>query len=126
MHPALRAAAERHLGLFSTAEALRIGYGASEIRALCRSGDWTRLRRGVLCTSADVAEAEASGRRHDLDCLALLLSLDRPTALLSHESAARVWRFPTPRTVEPVFRLTDPLQWRRSRLPDDPRAADVR
>lgn len=115
MHPALRAAAESHLGLFTTAEALRAGYGESEIRALCRSGAWVRVRRGVLIDAATMAASEAEGRRHDVDCLALLLSLDRPSALLSHASAARLWGLPTPRPVEPVFRLTDPVQWRRGR-----------
>jgi hypothetical protein len=115
MHPTLRAAAERRLGLFTTADAIRAGYGTSEIRALCRSGSWIRLRRGVLIAAATLAEAETSGRRHDVDCLAVLLSVDRPSAVVSHVSAARVWQLPTPRAVEPVFRLTDPVQWRRGR-----------
>ena len=62
-----------------------------------------------------MAAAEAAGRRYDVDCLAVLLGLDRPPALLSHTSAARLWELPTPRTVEPVVRLTDPVQWRRGR-----------
>jgi hypothetical protein len=115
MHPALRGASERRLGLFTTADAVRAGYGASEIRALCRSGSWVRLRRGVLIEAEAMAAAEAMGRRYDVACLAVLLSLDRPTALLSHASAARLWDLPTPQTMEPVFRLTDPVQWRRGR-----------
>jgi hypothetical protein len=115
MHPALRAAAERRLGLFTTADAVRAGYGASEIRSLCRSGSWLRPRRGVLIEAEAMVAAEAMGRRYDVDCLAVLLSLDRPTALLSHATAARLWDLPTPRTVEPLFRLTDPVQWRRGR-----------
>ncbi|MDK3256052.1 type IV toxin-antitoxin system AbiEi family antitoxin domain-containing protein [Blastococcus capsensis] len=106
---------ERRLGIFTTADALGAGYGASEIRALCRSGSWVRLRRGVLIDAAALAAAEATGRRYDVDCLAVLLSLDRPSALLSHASAARLWELPTPRTAEPVLRLTDPVQWRRGR-----------
>src|SRR5829696_9095714 len=99
MHPALRAASERRLGLFTTGDAVRAGYGASEIRSLCRSGSWLRLRRGVLIEREAMAAAEAMGRRFDVDCLAVLLSLDRPTALLSHASAARLWDLPTPRTL---------------------------
>ena len=63
VHPTLRAASERRLGLFTTADALRAGYGASEIRALCRSGSWVRLRRGVLAEASTMAAAEAAGRR---------------------------------------------------------------
>jgi len=57
MHPALRAASERRLGLFTTGDAVRAGYGASEIRALCRSGSWERLRRGVLIEAEILASA---------------------------------------------------------------------
>lgn len=62
-----------------------------------------------------LAAAEAGGRRYDVDCLAVLLSLDRPPALLGHGSAACLWELPTPRAVEPVVRLTEPVPWRRGR-----------
>ncbi|WP_324274688.1 type IV toxin-antitoxin system AbiEi family antitoxin domain-containing protein [Blastococcus brunescens] len=46
MHPLLRAVAERQLGLFTAADARRAGYEHGEIRHLCSSGTWVRLRRG--------------------------------------------------------------------------------
>jgi hypothetical protein len=113
MHPVLRARAESRLGLFTTAEARLAGYGHGEIRSLCATGRWVRLRRGVLVTAQDLASGEERGRRYPMDCLAVLLSLDRPTALLSHTSAARLWHLPVPRAAEPTIRLTDPAQWRR-------------
>ena len=113
MHPTLRARAETRLGVFTTAEAMRAGYGHGEVRALCRAGSWVRLRRGVLVTAADLAASERAGRRFDVDCLAVLASVNRRTALVSHASAARLWELPTPRTAESTIRLTDPLQWRR-------------
>jgi hypothetical protein len=113
VHPTLRARAETRLGVFTTAEALRAGYGHGEIRALCRSGSWVRLRRGVLVSAADLATSDRTGRHFDVECLAVLAGLTRPTALVSHDSAARLWEVPTPRTAVPTIRLTDPLQWRR-------------
>lgn len=115
MHPMLRSAAEARSGLFTTAEAKRAGYGPSEIRALCSSGRWVRLRRGVLMTAEDLAAGEEQGRRHRIDCLAVLVSLDRPAAAISHASAARLWGLPTPHPRDPIIRLTDPSQWRQGR-----------
>lgn len=115
MHPALRARAERRFGLFTTAEAIAAGYGHSEIRSLCTTGHWVRLRRGVLISAPDLAAGEQRGNRHDLDCLAVLMSLGRPTAFVSHGSAAHLWKLPVPRALDPTIRLTDPEQWRRGR-----------
>ena len=115
MHPVLRFQAEARFGLFTTAEARRAGYGPSELRSLCTSGQWVRLRRGILVTAEDLAAGEELGRRFSMDCLAVQLGLDRPTAALSHSSAARLWRLPTPRPGDPTIRLTDPLQWRQGR-----------
>jgi hypothetical protein len=113
MHPTLQSAAEARYGLFTTAEARRAGYGPSEIRSLCTSGQWVRVRRGVLMTAADLATGEQRGHRHRIDCVAVLLSLDRPTAAISHGSAARLWNLPMPRPADPLIRLTDPSQWRQ-------------
>jgi Transcriptional regulator, AbiEi antitoxin len=113
VQPTLRARAEARLGLFSTAEALAAGYDAGEIRALCRRGLWVRLRRGVLTTAESLAAQQAAGRRFDVDCLAVLLSVDRPSALVSHSSAARLWELPVPTAADTIIRLTDPQQWRR-------------
>ena len=115
MHPMLRARAERRFGLFTTAEAIATGYGPSEIRNLCATGRWVRVRRGVLISASDLAAGEQQGRRHDLDCLAVLMSLGRTTAFVSHSSAARLWRLPVPRSLDPTIRLTDTEQWRRGR-----------
>ncbi|MGZ4669988.1 MAG: type IV toxin-antitoxin system AbiEi family antitoxin domain-containing protein [Blastococcus sp.] len=113
MHPQLRAVAERRDGVITAADALRAGYGHPEIRQLLTSGRWIRLRRGVYIPAADLARAQESGRGHRVACLALLLALDRPTAAISHDSAARLWVLPTPRGRDDVLRLTDPTRWRR-------------
>jgi hypothetical protein len=64
-------------------------------------------------TATDLADGEAHGRRFAMECLAVLMSLDRRTAVLSHDTAARLWDLPVPRTLEPTIRLTDVEQWRR-------------
>jgi hypothetical protein len=115
MHPVLRSRAEARFGLFTTAEARLTGYGPAEIRSLCLTGQWVRLRRGILVTAADLAAGEEQGRRYRMDCLAVLLSLDRQTAVLSHASAARLWSLPVPHRLDPTIRLTDPAQWRQGR-----------
>lgn len=113
VHPALRHAAERRHGVFTTAEAIAAGYGTSEIRSLVVGARWVRLRRGVLIDAADLGRAEQEGRRHHVDCLAVLLALGRPGAVISHGSAARLWQLPRPRSADAVLRLTDPDRWRR-------------
>jgi hypothetical protein len=115
VHPVLRARAEQQFGLFTTAEAHLAGYGSSEIRSLCSTGRWVRLRRGVLATAEDLADGAAKGRRFAMECLAVQLSLDRPTAALSHGTAARLWGLPVPRSLDPTIRLTDAEQWRSGR-----------
>ena len=47
VHPILRAAAERQLGLFTAVDARRAGYRHPEIQLPCSTGRWVRLRRGV-------------------------------------------------------------------------------
>ncbi len=115
MHPTLRAAADRRLGLVTAVDARRACYSASEIRHLCSSGRWVRLRRGVYVPAGTLAEHEAQGRRHQVDCLAVLFALDRPSAVLSHATAVRLRGLPTPRNQPGVVRHTDPHQWRRGR-----------
>lgn len=115
MHPLLRAAAERQLGLFTAADARRAGYEHPEIRRRCASGTWRRLRRGVYVTAEALAALEQEGRRHQVDCLAVLLELSRPTAVLSHGSAARLWGWTVRRDVPGPIRLTDPTLSRRGR-----------
>lgn len=115
MHPLLRAAAERQLGLFRAADARRAGYQPGEIRHLRSCGAWVRLRRGVYITADELAMIDTARRRHRIDCLAVLLELQRRTAVISHESAARLWSFPVRRSPSRLIRLTDPTLSRRGR-----------
>ncbi|MGY1610294.1 type IV toxin-antitoxin system AbiEi family antitoxin domain-containing protein [Geodermatophilus sp. SYSU D00700] len=112
MHPVLRAAAERQFGLFTTVDARRAGYGHDEIRSLCSTGRWVRLRRGVHTTAERLGDLGA--RRHAADCLAALLFLDRPDTVISHGSAARLLGLPVWDGLDRTVRLTDPGQWRAS------------
>ena len=98
------------MGLFTAADARRAGYGHDEIRALRRSGEWVRLCRVVYTTAARLDGL--GGRRHGVDCLAALLSLDRPGTAISHGSAARLHGVPVRAGLDRTVRLTDPEQWR--------------
>jgi len=82
---------------------------------LCSSGRWHRLRRGVYVTAHDLARAQQDGRLHQLECLAVLIAIDRPAAALSHGSAARLWGFPQRRAGEDLIQLTDPSHGRTGR-----------
>lgn len=113
MHPALRRVADRQFGVVTAADARRAGYQHPEIRRLRSTGTWVQLRRGIYITADELADAERRGRRHDVDCLAVLLCLGRTTAAISHGSAARLWRLPVPDDLDPTIRLTDPALWRR-------------
>jgi hypothetical protein len=132
VHPLLRSAAQRQLGIITAVDARRAGYGHPEIRHLCASGAWHRLRRGIYISADDLVDAEQAGRRHQLDCMAVLLALARPTAAISHRSAARLWGFPRPRGDDGDIRLTDPGHGRDgrgfhvSRAPLDPGEVSLR
>lgn len=115
MHPVLRAAGERQLGLFTAGDARRAGYRHPEIQALCSTGRWVRVRRGVYATAEHLADIDRRGGRHRFDCYAVLLDLGRPTATISHVSAARLWGLAVRRGLDPLVRLTDPDLWRRGR-----------
>jgi hypothetical protein len=108
VHPLLRHAAQRQLGLFTAVDARRAGYEHPEIRHMCSSGRWRRLRRGVYIAAEHLAHAEENGQRHQLDCLAVLLAVDRPSAAISDRSAARLWGFPLRGSPGDVVFLTDP------------------
>lgn len=132
MHPLLRAAADRRLGVFTAADARRAGYDHPEIRWLCSSGRWRRLRRGIYIAAEDLDRLDEGGRRFHAECLAVLLALDRPTAVLSHHSAARLWGLPGGRSRDSRIRLTDPTHGRDGkgfhvvRGPLEPAEIDVR
>jgi len=113
MHPLLRAVAERQYGVFTAADARRAGYQHAEIRHLCCSGTWVRLRRGVYATAADLTAADARHGRHRVECLAVLRALRRPSSAVSHTSAARLWGLPVSRGTDSTVRLTDPEHYRR-------------
>ena len=61
VHPLLRARAEQQLGLFTAVDARRAGYEHAEIRTLCTSGRWVRVRRGVYTTPHVLVDA-STGR----------------------------------------------------------------
>lgn len=113
MHPELEAVAAQRLGVFTSREALRVGYREEDIRAELGSRRWTRLRKGVYVQTAVRAAATSRGR-HLLDAVAVLLSLD-PGPVLSHASAARLHELVVPRAVGDDVRVTDLEQWRRGR-----------
>ena len=113
VHPVLRSAADRRLGVFTAAEARLAGYPDSEIRSAASSGRWVRLRRGVDVTATDLIRLEERGQRHAVDCLAVLATLPGREAVISHTSAARLRGWPLRRGLERTVRLTDPVQWRR-------------
>lgn len=113
VHPDLQAIAAHRLGVFTSQEALRVGYREEDIRAELATRRWTRLRKGVYVQTA--LEAAASGRaRHLLDAVAVLLRLD-PGPVLSHASAARLHELEVPRSAGNDVRVTDVGQWRRGR-----------
>jgi hypothetical protein len=114
MHPLLHAAAERQLGLFTALDARRAGYSPGEVRHLLSSRQWVRVRRGVYRLTPATESSEDAATLHRLDALATLLALGRPTAVLSHATAARLLGVPVRRGFDRTIRLTDPEgQWRR-------------
>jgi hypothetical protein len=107
VHPQLGVAAARQMGVVTMADARRAGYAHSEVQRLCATGEWVRLRRGAYATSSAVS----GGSRHRSDCVAVLLALRRPSAAVSHASAARLLGLPVP-AGDDVVRLTDPTRSR--------------
>ncbi|TQN41062.1 putative AbiEi antitoxin of type IV toxin-antitoxin system [Blastococcus colisei] len=115
MHPILRARADQQLGLFTAVDAREAGYEHAEVRRLCRSGTWVRLRRGIYTTPDALDRARSASARHRIDCLAVVLELGRPTTVASHASAARLHGLPLRRDIAGTVRLTDADVWRRGR-----------
>jgi putative AbiEi antitoxin of type IV toxin-antitoxin system len=108
----VRVAAASWSGLFVTADLQAAGVTEREVRSAVRSGAWVRLRPGIFVTAADLATTEAGGRRRALDALAVSRSLSRPSAVLSHGTAAWLWGLPVPADLPPDVRLVDPHRWR--------------
>ena len=113
VHPLLRAAAERRLGVFTAADVRRAAYDHSEVRRLCSSGRWVRLRRGVYIAAEDLPATDDARARHAVECMAVLLHLGRPHTVVSHATAAALRGWPLPRDIGPTVRLTDPDRWRQ-------------
>jgi len=113
MHPELAAIAAGRLGVFTSQEAVRVGYRVEDIRAELGRRRWHRLRKGVYVEKPVVDGADPA-ERHLLDCVAVLLSLD-PGPVLSHASAARLHGIVVPRGAGAEVRVTDVEQWRRGK-----------
>jgi hypothetical protein len=115
VHPELRATADRQLGAFTAEDARRAGYRPDEIRTRLRSGEWTRLRRGIYIETRRALALRADPRMgHLLDCVGVLVALGG-APVLSHESAARLHRLEVPESASGVVRLSDEAQWREGR-----------
>ena len=113
MHPLLSAVAGSRLGVFTSQEALRVGYRVEDIRAELRARRWSRLRKGIYIRAHHLASADER-ERHLIDCVAVLLSLG-PGPVLSHASAARLHELILPWRHSSEVRLTADDQWRRGR-----------
>jgi predicted transcriptional regulator of viral defense system len=113
VHPLLSAVAANRLGVFTSQEALRLGYRVEDIRAELRTRRWRRLRKGVYIGTDRLVSAD-SRERHLIDCVAVLLSLG-PGPVLSHASAARLHGLILPRGHSSEVRVTAVDQWRRGR-----------
>ena len=112
MHPQLRAIAGSPPGVFTSPEALGVGYRDEDVRAQLGARRWVRLRKGVYIAADDVPAD--SGQRHLVDCLAVRLSLGAGP-VLSHASAARLHSLIVPRTDPGDVRVAAVGQWRRGR-----------
>jgi predicted transcriptional regulator of viral defense system len=113
VHPLLSAVAAGRLGVFTSQEALRVGYRVEDIRAELRTRRWCRLRKGVYIGAERLMGAD-SRERHLIDCVAVLLSLGAGP-VLSHASAARLHALILPRRHSSEVRVTAVDQWRRGR-----------
>lgn len=81
----LAAAARRHRGAFSLDMARAAGFTDRQVQARVTAGRWQRLYDGAFAASTD--EVTWSMRLH-------AVVLVRPGAVVSHGSAARIWRLP--------------------------------
>jgi predicted transcriptional regulator of viral defense system len=113
VHPRLRTVANTRLGVFTSREALAVGYRVEDVRAELSTRRWVRLRKGVYIAADDVPTTDPR-QRHLVDCLAVLLSLD-DGPVLSHASAARLHQLIVPRAEPQDVRVTATDQWRRGR-----------
>jgi predicted transcriptional regulator of viral defense system len=113
VHPQLSALAAGRLGVFTSQEALRVGYSVDDIRAELRTRRWSRLRKGIYIRTDDLASAD-DRQRHLIECVGVLMSLG-PGPVLSHASAARLHGLVLPWRSSSEVRLTAADKWRRGR-----------
>lgn len=99
--------------MFTSREALGVGYRVEDVRAELSARRWVRLRKGVYIVSDDVPSDDPR-QWHLVQCLAVLLSLDAGP-VLSHASAARLHELIVPRREPDDVRVTAVDQWRRGR-----------
>jgi hypothetical protein len=88
-------------GVINARQARELGADDSAIRRLCRSGEWTRIRRGVYADTLSAPQNSGHLRR----CAAVLAGLDGD-AVVSHLSAARLLGLPLPPSVDPHVSIT--------------------
>ncbi len=90
----LAAIAFRQGGVFTHAQALGCGYAHDEVLRRVASGDWVRIRWGVMAEAAVVAAASGAGEDMAmLSTRAVLLRLGNDL-IASHESAALAQHLP--------------------------------
>lgn len=99
--------------MFTSQEALKVGYRVEDIRAELGTRRWARIRKGVYIRAQDLAAADDRDR-HLIECVGVLLSLG-PGPVLSHASAARLHELILPWLSPSEVRLTSDDQWRRGR-----------
>lgn len=97
------------MGLIVAADLRRAGVTDAEVRRHLRRGEWVRLRRGVLAEATQLAGLDDAGR-HLLDTVAVVLALQRPSAVVGRHSAATLYGLPLPRSVDRTVALLDPSQ----------------
>jgi hypothetical protein len=87
-----RALQLRQAGAFTTVQARAVGLSRWSIEERVRDGRWIRLHRGTY-VEREFVEALSDEQRHLLQAHAAALAAPAD-AVLSHDSAARLWRLP--------------------------------
>lgn len=75
--------------LISTRDAAARGYGEEDLDQFCRSGTWTRIRRGLYLPGPAPTDPK---QRYLVDIAAALRAFDRKDAAVAHISAGVVWK----------------------------------
>jgi very-short-patch-repair endonuclease len=101
LHPELAAIAASQGGPFATAQALAAGYEEREVGRLVRSGEWTRLRRGVLVKTSELPDDDAGRAIIAVRAVALKVT---GWVIASHRTATTIHQLttlrPTPRQLD--------------------------